>query len=121
MIPFISVISTGNAVADPGEGPGGPDPRLFSVQAGARRAETEKKFFGDQPPPPYLMVLKTPPPRPLSQGLDLAIQCCAGIPAGRGGGGTPIHYIIIRVCAAQRGCDFEASDLERCIHYRGVF
>ena len=114
MIPFISVISTGNAVADPGEGPGGPDPRLFSVQAGARRAETEKKFFGDQPPPPpYLMVLKTAP-RPLSQGLDLAIQCCAGIP---GGGGTPIHYIIIRVCAAQRGCDFEASDLERCIHF----
>ena len=115
MIPFISVISTGNAVADPGEGPGGPDPRLFSVQAGARRAETEKKFFGDQPPPPYLMVLKTAP-RPLSQGLDLAIQCCAGIPAA-GGGGTPIHYIIIRVCAAQRGCDFEASDLERCIHF----
>ena len=93
MIPFISVISTGNAVADPGEGPGGPDPRLFSVQAGARRAETEKTFFGDQPPPPpYLMVLKTAP-RPLSQGLDLAIQCCAGIPAGRGGAVLP--YIIL--------------------------
>ena len=27
----------------------------------------------------------------------------------------------IRVCAAQRGRDFEASDLERSIHFRGVF
>ena len=27
----------------------------------------------------------------------------------------------IRVCAAQRGCDFEAPDLERGIHFRGVF
>ena len=121
MIPFISVISTGNAVADPGEGPGGPDPRLFSVQAGARRAETEKKFFGDQPPPPYLMVLKTPPPPPLISRSGSGNSMLRWHPGGEGGGGTPIHYIIIRVCAAQRGCDFEASDLERCIHYRGVF
>ena len=27
----------------------------------------------------------------------------------------------IRVCAAQRGRDFEALDLERGIHFRGVF
>ena len=27
----------------------------------------------------------------------------------------------IRVCAAQRGRDFEAPDLERGIHFRGVF
>ena len=119
MIPFISVISTGNAVADPGEGPGGPDPRLFSVQAGARRAETEKKFFGDQPPP-LSNGLEDPPPAPY---LKVWIwQFNAALASRRGGGGgTPIHYIIIRVCAAQRGCDFEASDLERCIHYRGVF
>ena len=80
-------------MADPGEGPGGPDPRLFSVQAGARRAETEKNiFFGDQPPPPpYLMVLETAP-RPLSQGLDLAIQCCASIPGGGGYSHTLYYY-----------------------------
>ena len=33
-----------------------------------------------------------------------------------GGGGVPI-----RVCTAQRGRDFEALDLERGIHFRGVF
>ena len=33
-------------------------------------------------------------------------------------GGTPIP---IRVCAAQRGRDFEAPDLERGIHFRGIF
>ena len=44
-----------------------------------------------------------------------------------GGGGTPIHYqepiitLPIRVCAAQRGRDFEAPDLEWGIHFRGVF
>ena len=31
------------------------------------------------------------------------------------------HILPIRVCAAQRGCDFEAPDLERGIHFRGVF
>ena len=37
--------------------------------------------------------------------------------------GTPrgySHTLPIRVCAAQRGHDFEASDLERGIHFRGV-
>ena len=31
------------------------------------------------------------------------------------------HTLPIRVCAAQRGRDFEAFDLERGIHFRGVF
>ena len=38
---------------------------------------------------------------------------------GRGGGYS--HTLPIRVCAAQRGRDFEAPDLERGIHFRGVF
>ena len=36
------------------------------------------------------------------------------------GEGTP-HTLPIRVCAAQRGGNFEAPDLERGIHFRGVF
>ena len=31
------------------------------------------------------------------------------------------HTLPIRVCAAQRGRDFEAPDLERGIHFKGVF
>ena len=38
-----------------------------------------------------------------------------------GGGGGYSHTLRIRVCAAQRGRDFEAPDLERGIHFRGVF
>ena len=38
----------------------------------------------------------------------------------RGGGGYS-HTLPIRVCAAQRGRDFEAPDLERGIHFRSVF
>ena len=38
----------------------------------------------------------------------------------RGGRGYS-HTLPIRVCAAQRGRDFEAPDLERGIHFRGVF
>ena len=38
----------------------------------------------------------------------------------RGGGGYS-HTLPIRVCAAQRGRDFEAPGLERGIHFRGVF
>ena len=37
-----------------------------------------------------------------------------------GGGGGYSHTLPIRVCAAQRGRDFEAPDLERGIHFRGV-
>ena len=31
------------------------------------------------------------------------------------------HTLPILVCAAKRGRDFEAADLERGIHFRGVF
>ena len=31
------------------------------------------------------------------------------------------HTLPTRVCAAHRGRDFEAPDLERGIHFRGVF
>ena len=37
------------------------------------------------------------------------------------GGGGYSHTLPIRVRAAQRGRDFEAPDLERRIHLRGVF
>ena len=50
----------------------------------------------------------------------------ARVGAGGAGGGarTPIlnsHTLPIRVGAAQRSRDFEAPDLERGIHFRGVF
>ena len=35
--------------------------------------------------------------------------------------GGVLHTLFIRVCAAQRGRDFEAPDLERGTHFRGVF
>ena len=38
----------------------------------------------------------------------------------RGGGGYS-HTLPIQVCATQRGRSFEAPDLERGIHFRGVF
>ena len=38
---------------------------------------------------------------------------------GRGGGYS--HTLPLRVCAALRGGDFEAPDLEQGIHFRGVF
>ena len=41
--------------------------------------------------------------------------------ARRGGGGWYSHTLPIRVCAGQRGRDFEAPDLERGIHFRCVF
>ena len=37
------------------------------------------------------------------------------------GGGGYSHTLPVRVCAAQRGRHFEAPDLERGIHFRGVF
>ena len=42
-----------------------------------------------------------------------------GLSPGEGGGYS--HTLPIRVCAAQRGRDFEAPDLERGIHFKGVF
>ena len=38
-----------------------------------------------------------------------------------GARGRYSHTLPIRVCAAQRGRDFEAPVLERGIHFRGVF
>ena len=43
------------------------------------------------------------------------------VTANPGGGGGYSHTLPIQVCAAQRGRDFEAPDLERGIHFRGVF
>ena len=43
---------------------------------------------------------------------------CDNVFRARGGHS---HTLPIRVCAAQRGRDFEAPDLERGIHFRGVF
>ena len=37
------------------------------------------------------------------------------------GGGRYSHTLPVRVCAAQRGRDFEAPDLEWGIHFRGIF
>ena len=39
--------------------------------------------------------------------------------SSRGGGYS--HTLPIRVCASQRGRDFKAPDLERGMHFRGVF
>ena len=38
-----------------------------------------------------------------------------------GGGEGYSHTLPIRVCAVQRGRDFEAPDLERRIHFRSFF
>ena len=46
--------------------------------------------------------------------LYFYITLPAVMPGGEGG--TPL-----RVCAAQRGSDFEDPDLERGIHFSGVF
>ena len=44
---------------------------------------------------------------------------CFALPVRTLGGYS--HTLPIRVCAAQRGRDFEAPDLERGVHFRGVF
>ena len=41
--------------------------------------------------------------------------------ASNPGGGGYSHTLPTRVCAAQRGRDFEAPHLERSIRFRGVF
>ena len=41
-------------------------------------------------------------------------------PEGEGGGGGYSHTLPTLVCAAQRGRDFKAPDLERGIHFKGV-
>ena len=48
--------------------------------------------------------------------ISLITNCCEYLcPGGYS------HTLPIRVCAAQRGRDFEAPGLERGIHFRGVF
>ena len=50
--------------------------------------------------------------------------CMCGItkkPLFTPGGGGYSHTLPIRVCVAQRGRDFEASGLERGMHFGGVF
>ena len=42
-------------------------------------------------------------------------------PKGSEARGGYSHTLPIRLCVAQRGNDFEAPDLERGIHFRGVF
>ena len=42
------------------------------------------------------------------------------VPTRGEGGGEYSHTLPVRVCAAQRGRDFEAPDLERGIHFRDV-
>ena len=46
---------------------------------------------------------------------------CKRVMGAWGGGGGYSHTLPIRVCAAQRGRDFETPDLEQGIHFRGVF
>ena len=69
-------------------------------------------------PSRYSFLLDNTKSRGFSECAGLASFSGGSCP-GRGGGGTPIHYLYGR--AAQRGRDFEAPDLERGIHFRGVF
>ena len=62
-----------------------------------------------------IMICVRPSPIYLLRGYVIA----TGLPAGGGGGYS--QALPIRVCAAQRGRDFEAPDLERGIHFRRVF
>ena len=52
--------------------------------------------------------------RPRTQNSNRPRQGRSPIPGGY------YHTLPMRVCAAQRGRDFEAPDLERGIHFRGV-
>ena len=54
-----------------------------------------------------------------SIGMGRSGQSLLTINPGGGGGGTHTHTLPIRVCASQRGRDYEAPDLERGIHFRG--
>ena len=48
-------------------------------------------------------------------------KCSQTLPYFSRNPGGYSHTLPIQVCAAQRGRDFEAPDLERGIHFRGVF
>ena len=54
-------------------------------------------------------------------GMSVDVEHCFDDTLTRTRGGGYSHALPIRVCAAQRGRDFEAPDLERGIHFRGVF
>ena len=59
-----------------------------------------------------------------SRNVRLSLACVKTLRGGeepRGGGGGYSHTLPIRVCTAQRGRHFEAPELERGIHFRGVF
>ena len=60
------------AVADPGEGPGGPSLPLLLDQTEAPGAE---KNFWETVPPLSKGLYDRSPPRPLSRGLDPALNC----------------------------------------------
>ena len=49
------------------------------------------------------------------------LTCLSRIVSIKNPGGGHSHTLPIRVCTAQRSRDFEAPDLERSIHFRGVF
>ena len=49
------------------------------------------------------------------------IRALPSLPDSGEGGGGYSHTLPIRACAAERGRDFEAPDLERGIHFSGVF
>ena len=49
----------------------------------------------------------------------IIIYALGSVPGGGVGGYS--HTLPIWVCAAQRGRDLEAPDLERGIHFRGIF
>ena len=53
--------------------------------------------------------------------LSGRFRCRRRRSGGSSGGGGYSHTLPLRVCAAQRGRDFEAPDLERGVHFRGVF
>ena len=72
------------AVANPGEGPGRPDPpthpHLLLDQTEARKAE--KKFLRPHPPLlSYGLDDLPPPPPPLSEGLDPPLACACVVRA----------------------------------------
>ena len=50
-----------------------------------------------------------------SPGVCVCVCVCVCV------GGRYSHTLPLRLCAAQRGRDFEAPDLEWGIHFRGVF
>ena len=61
------------AVADPGEGPGGPGPPYFLTKL---RPDGPKNFL--RPPPPYLRVCMTAPP-PVPRYLKFWIRHCNAV------------------------------------------